>query len=764
MLMLTEKPFEKAMPVWAEGEEKTMNLSCVFAWEIGACSELILRLTASCFYRAFLNGELVAYGPARAAHGLFRADEWKLFGATREKNDVVIEVAGYNCKSFYSLDQPSFLQAEGVADGKIVFATGENSDCRILTERLRKTARFSFQRSFTECYRFNLPPQSFASSADFGKKVAVRVSEPKKIIPRGVDYPVFKEEKFDFTEWGTFERNPERKFPDMRYLIEKEICIFDRDELEVKPFDEAFGLTYRKNAAETYNGALKSGEYALFRFPYSLTGFIVTGFTAKTDAEVLVLFEEVDNRTKKVDNQPIAIDFWRNDSINIIDYAVKKGEFKHISFEPYTAAYIKIVALSGEIELNETGMIRYENPNTGRMEFKCDDEKLNVVTEAARRTLAQNSVDILTDCPSRERAGWLCDSYFSSRAEKLFTGGNAVERVFLENYAYQSENIGLGKGILAMCYPADFGKPEFIPNWMMFYLLELEDNFRRTGNEETRSQSEERARGVVSYFKKFENEYGLLENLENWVFVEWSRAGDLDYVKGVNFPSNMLYAAALAAFGELYGKKEYVEKAEKLKETIRKLSFDGEFFEDNAIRKDGGLTLVGHTTETCQYYAFYFGTATRETHPALYNALLEKFGPLRDETKVYPSVAKSNAFIGNMLRSDYLVREGLGNKFLEEAREFYYGMASVTGTLWEHDRNQCSLNHGFGAYAANMIVLSLSGYRYTDETSRTVHIKKVTSPIGYRISIPVNGGFVKLENGKDGKTVSAPDGYSVSEE
>ena len=61
MLMLTEKAFEKAMPVWAEGEEKTMNLSCVFAWEIGACSELILRLTASCFYRAFLNGELVGF-------------------------------------------------------------------------------------------------------------------------------------------------------------------------------------------------------------------------------------------------------------------------------------------------------------------------------------------------------------------------------------------------------------------------------------------------------------------------------------------------------------------------------------------------------------------------------------------------------------------------------------------------------------------------------------------------------------------------------
>ena len=35
----------------------------------------------------------------------------------------------------------------------------------------------------------------------------------------------------------------------------------------------------------------------------------------------------------------------------------------------------------------------------------------------AIRTFAHNAVDLYSDCPSRERAGWLCDSYFSAKTE-----------------------------------------------------------------------------------------------------------------------------------------------------------------------------------------------------------------------------------------------------------------------------------------------------------------------------------------------------------
>ena len=49
---------------------------------------------------------------------------------------------------------------------------------------------------------------------------------------------------------------------------------------------------------------------------------------------------------------------------------------------------------------------------------------------------------------------------------------------------------------------------------------------------------------LLDYFKPFENEDGLLEKLQSWVFVEWSAAND--FVQDVNYPSNMLYAGTLA--------------------------------------------------------------------------------------------------------------------------------------------------------------------------------------------------------------------------
>lgn len=760
--MFDYEPFQKAVPVWADGEEKTMNLTCVFAWEFGDCGEFTLRAAASCFYRAFLNGKLVAYGPARAAHGVYRVDEIKLQGE-KGGNRLFIEVAGYNCKSFYSLDQPSFLQAEVEADGKIIFATDEKTDCRVFRERYRKVARFSFQRSFTESYRFDLPPQEIINGAKFaGTKV--RAFACKKYLPRNVAYPDFKAETYRFVEKGRFFKASEDKFGDVRYLTLDSIGIFRREELEIAPFDDVYGYGYKKEKCGAFDGRLHAGEYAVFRYPVSITGFLSSSFRAEEDSVVYVVFEEIDNREEITEDQPIAVDFWRNDTLNVISYEVKKGEFRHISFEPYTARYVKILVVSGSVSAVEEGLVRYENPETKRLVFRCDDEKLNAIVEAARNTLAQNAVDVLTDCPSRERAGWLCDSYFSARAEKLFTGGNTVERNFLENYAFQPEDLGLGKGILAMCYPADFGNVEFIPNWMLFYLLELADCFIRTDDVSLIGISEQKAREVVRYFRQFENEFGLLEDLSNWVFVEWSKAGDAEYVKGVNFPSNMLYAAALESFGKLYGDRDSVKKASQLREKIRELSYNGEFFEDNMIRKDGKLVLSGNISETCQYYAFYFGTADKNRYPRLYRTLVEKFGPSRDEEKVYPNVAKSNAFIGNMLRSDYLARQGLGEKFLESAKGSYYKMASVTGTLWEHDRIRCSLNHGFGSYAANMIVLVVSGFVGVNETEKVVRLRKETVAVRYRISVPVKGGFVTMENSDGTRKVTLPEGYRAAEE
>ncbi|MFY7952789.1 MAG: hypothetical protein ACOVT5_09795, partial [Armatimonadaceae bacterium] len=120
-----------------------------------------LRLAASTRYRAWVNGKFVGHGPSRGPHGFYRVDIWDIGALLKPgENIVAIEVAGYNCNSFYTLDQPSFLHAE-VANGTRVLAStggpGMPFAARRLEERVRKVPRYSFQRPFMEIW--NLAPE-----------------------------------------------------------------------------------------------------------------------------------------------------------------------------------------------------------------------------------------------------------------------------------------------------------------------------------------------------------------------------------------------------------------------------------------------------------------------------------------------------------------------------------------------------------------------------------------------------------------------------
>ena len=134
---------------------------------------------------------------------------------------------------------------------------------------------------------------------------------------------------------------------------------------------------------------------------------------------------------------------------------------------------------------------------------------------------------------------------------------------------------------------------------------------------------------------------------------------------------------------------------------MRELAWNGQFFEDNAVRdENGALVRTGHLTETCQYYAFYFDVVSREEYPQLWELMRTKFGPRRDAAAVYPEVYPSNAIVGNYLRLELLLEKGYHSQVLQECKAFFSQMAALTGTLWEHSRLSSSLNHGFASIAA----------------------------------------------------------------
>ena len=82
--------------------------------------------------------------------------------------------------------------------------------------------------------------------------------------------------------------------------------------------------------------------------------------------------------------------------------------------------YVKVVDWPEEINVEnfEAIAIYSDIPMTGR--FVCSNEKINKLVENVRWSLKSNFIDIPTDCPHRERAGWTGDiNIFSETANLL---------------------------------------------------------------------------------------------------------------------------------------------------------------------------------------------------------------------------------------------------------------------------------------------------------------------------------------------------------
>jgi len=428
---------------------------------------------------------------------------------------------------------------------------------------------------------------------------------------------------------------------------------------------------------------------------------------------------------------------------------------------------LKLIAVEGECEIENIYLRDFANPESYKAHFTSSDERLNRLFAAGRETFRQNALDIFMDCPSRERAGWLCDSYFTARAGFDLCGNTLIEKNFIENFLLPEEFIDLPDGMLPMCYPADHPSGRFIPNWAMWFVVQLEEYLQRSSDRRTVDALEQKIMKLLKYFRKFQNNDGLLEKLESWVFVEWSKAND--FVQDVNYPSNMLYAAALSAAGRMYNMPELLEEAEKIREVIRRQSFDGEFFVDNAVRKNGKLEIMRNRSEVCQYFAFYFDTADTEKHSNLWWNLCEKFGPERKQTREFPEIHQANSFVGNVVRLEILSRYGLCQQILDESIAYLLYMADRTGTLWENIDTRASCNHGFASHIVHILYRDVLGIYRIDIVDKTVKLRFSDLHLNWCEGIiPLEDGNIELKWKKDGEKilyqVKVPAGYTVEVE
>ncbi|MDR0538269.1 MAG: hypothetical protein LBH04_09585 [Tannerellaceae bacterium] len=766
---------QKARPVWASGREREMNVNLGFRgiFKANAGQSVKLRIAASTLYRVYVNGSFLGSGPARAAHGYFRVDEYELAGATVKGGDnvVAIEVAGYNVNSFYTLDQASFLQAEVEAEGKILLATGNKSDFEafVISERLQKTERYSFQRPFTEYYRMSEGYDSWrVSTSALPGKAKLATYAPVRLLARNVRMPEFDILRpVSLYSRGTVTRVIPEKYRKDRSLtnIGPNLKGYVESELEVRPPSQEIQEIVNASAVivnkPLYAAVpLNIGEdgFNILDFGINLSGFLGARLHCSKSSRVIFYFDEMltdgDVNTRKR----------MSDICNQIVYELSPGDYNLETLEAYTCRFLKLIVLEGDCRVDDVYMREFAYPTNSLATFESDNYKMNRIYAAARQSSRQNAVDIFMDCPSRERAGWLCDSYFASVMEREFTGRADVAHNFLENYALPDSFRHLPKGMIAMCYPADFYDGQFIPNYALWFIVQVGDYASKGGDPSLISRLKPRVEGILKYFEGFENSDGLLEKLRSWIFVEWSKAND--FVQDVSYPTNMLYGAALKAASILYGNEAWAKKSAAVHATVLRQSWNGSFFVDNAMRRDGRLVVTENTTEVCQYYAFYFNVATPATHPELWKRLVNEFGPNRDASRTWPAVYRANAFMGNYLRMDLLSRYGFQSQMALEIQDYFFYMADKTGTLWEHAGNQASCNHGFASYIGHVLYRDILGISHIDYVKKEITVRFADILVNECSgSIPVGDDFVSLRWKRSVDSIAyslkLPDGYTV---
>ena len=277
---------------------------------------------------------------------------------------------------------------------------------------------------------------------------------------------------------------------------------------------------------------------------------------------------------------------------------------------------------------------------------------------------------------------------------------------------------------------------------------------------------------LLDFFKKYENQDGLLEKLPSWVFVEWSAANN--FVQDVNYPSNMLYA------GVLWPRRRACTTCPSWPPRPN----------ESAKRSDGSPSM-GSSSSTMRFATRKASWKSRgigakcvntlpsssrrprrKSHRAIVaNASATSSGPEteRDES-LFPSpprqlVRWQRAAVGACCR-----RPVEAARFSTSRSPIFLYMADRTGTLWENVDAGASCDHGFRlarrAYALSRCVGSVpastsSGSQGRHSSSATRHWSIAKE------ALPTPDGVVHLEveESQDGRLeyhLDLPAGYEAT--
>lgn len=785
-----------AQPVFLEGLENETNVQAGFVTvleipEGGLAGGAFVLVAARNFYRLYVNGVFAAHGPARTADGYLRYDRIDIGKYLKlGKNHVAFEVTSYGDPFGYSNDcvlGKGLLRAAVSAGFVTVLSSPETFRGIRLTQRTQLAERISHCRQMAENYFLDENYTAWRTDETLATAALKTVDDSSVILPRGCDYPTLRltrAERLVDTGLAEIDEN----VPYEEAWFERNLAHYkDLKERPLRDYVQTVEKPARKGVAIKYENGVLAAEglrkdetfYALFDLGKPQVGFVE--IDAETEKAGVIDVVHLESFAVYGDK-----DEFSGGANPVLRLHTEGGRVRFTSMEPVLARFVKVYFRGcGNVKLNCAGVREYTVPDSGEGagagSFLCSDEDVNRIYEAARLTLRLNALDIFMDCPDRERGGWLCDSYWTGRAEGVLLGNHRIEKSFLENFLLTDPE-KMWNAFFPEVYPAYTNSPSAGPGittWSFWLLEELCGYVKASGDKELAERFKTRVEAFVKGSLGLIGKSGLFENLPG-IFIDWSYSNDGVFNGPVSVAANALYSKMLRDLGELYCNSEWTGKGLEMRRLIREaIGFEGaakkgskgpDFIPDSLrVDENGRLRPNGLTTEAATYLTIWSDIfEPEEASLTIFNAV--RTMGASPEFQPPARIGRAGLFIGLQYRFDMLAKLGERARLLKELKSLYGAqLKEGPGTLWEGpDIRQTSYCHGFNSYAGLQLVTGILGIGVPDETSKTVRISPC--PCGgirwAKGCVNTSDGLISLSwvdrgNGKVETRLTLPDGWKA---
>ena len=175
----------------------------------------------------------------------------------------------------------------------------------------------------------------------------------------------------------------------------------------------------------------KSGKQ-IVEFPNNIAGYLSFFIKAKKGDTISIEMGEILDDDGELTLKNIqCVHKKKKTPLQKIIYTCKDGENNYHS--KFYFAGFKYLSIDSNIEFNKENIqqigISTKLDNTSS--FKCSNKLINIFYDNTLRSLRSNSIDIPTDCPTRERMGWTGDSQVFFETASFLTNYAAFTRKHL---------------------------------------------------------------------------------------------------------------------------------------------------------------------------------------------------------------------------------------------------------------------------------------------------------------------------------------------